>query len=540
MCSAEPLSPETLVAAVCQDYISDEINEVDIDIDFVLGACQNLLVVNQKLHECRFSHLSVQEYFEDHHWRYNEADALIAKACLKLLNSQTEKQLEEEIPSSQSIDSSSDPGHLRTSGDSNKGNHTSVINLLLKYAQTYWMVHVHRCDKQQEVDSQLTKFLKKFLGSMNESSIQYRIWHRSISMRDCYRRAELGFSSYSLEPSSSASLSICLFGIYRLLQDWWEIGFDNIHQKSSGGLSLLHLAAEGGNVLVVQALLERGLNVNTWSIVNGTPLCVAAGNRSLEMVKFILQNGADVNAKGGYYGTALQAASLVGRPEVVKMLLDHGANVNAIDGEYGPALQAAICFGREDAVRLLISYDAGLHSQGGSYGSALIAACSRSLVYHSPNLEVVKLLLDNGADANAQTRNYQRGDYSGTALQAAAASGSKEIVILLLDRGADVNAQSNNFHSLSWYGNALQAACANGKEQTVRLLLERGADPRAEGGKYGSALNAAKRNKNNNEVKLIEASLSKHRPYPPPAPGIEVPVDASDPWYIYQSSRRAA
>lgn len=207
MCSAKPLSSDTLVAAVCQDYTSDHINEVDIDIDFVLGACQNLLVVDQKLNECRFSHLSVQEYLENHHWRYNEADALIGKVCLRLLNSRTRQELEEKFLSSESevINKSwADFEHLRTNTKSNKGNRTSGINLLVEYSECYWMFHVQRCEKHPEVDSQLAEFLKKFLGSMNESSKQYWIWYRSRSVQDYqfqqrHNPAEFTFDPQSLE-----------------------------------------------------------------------------------------------------------------------------------------------------------------------------------------------------------------------------------------------------------------------------------------------------------------------------------------------------
>jgi ankyrin repeat protein len=56
------------------------------------------------------------------------------------------------------------------------------------------------------------------------------------------------------------------------------------------------------------------------------------------------------------------------------------------------------------------------------------------------------------------------------------------VVRLLLDRGANVNAQGGR------YGSALQAALYGGHESVVRLLVERGADVNAQGGEYGNAL----------------------------------------------------
>ena len=72
MCSYRPLSPKELVAAVCQDPDKDDVEDIDIDINIVLSACQNLLVVDENRYVCRFAHLSVQEYFEQYHWKSSE------------------------------------------------------------------------------------------------------------------------------------------------------------------------------------------------------------------------------------------------------------------------------------------------------------------------------------------------------------------------------------------------------------------------------------------------------------------------------------
>jgi hypothetical protein len=63
MCSTDPFYPHELVAAACQDPYTDEPNMVDVDIHFVLSACQNLL--EMRAGEIAFSHLSVQEYCDE-------------------------------------------------------------------------------------------------------------------------------------------------------------------------------------------------------------------------------------------------------------------------------------------------------------------------------------------------------------------------------------------------------------------------------------------------------------------------------------------
>ncbi|KAJ4856183.1 ankyrin repeat domain-containing protein [Trichoderma breve] len=135
MVSRRPLSPYELVAAVVQDPEMDFCIDGDVDIDYLLEVCHNLLVVTdgslekpvdaehellradytvmggyqyQKVDDprnssrpvkttrsgttligpssiCRFSHLSVQEYLESKHWSTHESEAFMAGICLRTL-----------------------------------------------------------------------------------------------------------------------------------------------------------------------------------------------------------------------------------------------------------------------------------------------------------------------------------------------------------------------------------------------------------------------------------------------------------------------
>jgi ankyrin repeat protein len=59
------------------------------------------------------------------------------------------------------------------------------------------------------------------------------------------------------------------------------------------------------------------------------------------------------------------------------------------------------------------------------------------------------------------------------------------MVQLLLDKGADINAQGGR------YGSALQAASFRGHKAVVQQLLDKGADCNIQGGRYGNTLQAA-------------------------------------------------
>ncbi|KAH8737409.1 hypothetical protein BGZ61DRAFT_15456 [Ilyonectria robusta] len=122
MCSWRPLSPAEMVIAATQNIEEDFYLDPDVDIDYILDACHNLVVLADGLLErfldpkkskreytdlpnskykrklpqganirtesnaiCRFSHLSVREYLELHHWSLAEANAFMACICLRTL-----------------------------------------------------------------------------------------------------------------------------------------------------------------------------------------------------------------------------------------------------------------------------------------------------------------------------------------------------------------------------------------------------------------------------------------------------------------------
>ena len=159
MCSCAPLSPAELVTAVCQDPGTDMVESADIDISYVLGACHNLLVIDQQLGVCRPSHLSVLEYFGNHHWSHSQANALVAQACLILLNDPV--QQEEDSQSANEQDG--------------KG-----ISEIIQYARLHWTTYVQR-HSEEKIDHRLSILLKHFPGSMNESGPAYRNWHKMIT-----------------------------------------------------------------------------------------------------------------------------------------------------------------------------------------------------------------------------------------------------------------------------------------------------------------------------------------------------------------------
>ncbi|UKZ75828.1 hypothetical protein TrVFT333_003522 [Trichoderma virens FT-333] len=247
-------------------------------------------------------------------------------------------------------------------------------------------------------------------------------------------------------------------------------------QGGKYGSALQAACSQQDNLEIIQLLLGRGADVNSQGGKHGSALQAACSRGGkYEIIQLLLEHGADVNMQGGEYGSALQVAcSQKGNLKTIQLLLEYGANVN-ISGGSGNALQIACCLrGNSEVIQLLLKHGASVNLQGREYSNALQAAC-----HNGATLDVVQLLLQHGADVNANGKH-------GNALQAAcSAVAALDVIQLLLDSGADVNANGK-------IGTALQIACDRmGTLDIIQLLLDSGADVNAEGGKYGSALQAA-------------------------------------------------
>ena len=90
------------------------------------------------------------------------------------------------------------------------------------------------------------------------------------------------------------------------------------------------VAALDGHPETVQALIDRGGNINQGRTTDGfTALMAAAANGHPETVQALIDRGANINQGSTNNGfTALMAAAKNGHPETVQALIDRGANIN--------------------------------------------------------------------------------------------------------------------------------------------------------------------------------------------------------------------
>jgi len=224
--------------------------------------------------------------------------------------------------------------------------------------------------------------------------------------------------------------------------------------------------------------------------------CYSNKNNMAPVVNLLLDAGANVNSPpSNTHTSALQAAVEELKHAFVDRLLDLGADVNAHDPRFGTALSSAARWSTVELVRKLVEKGADPTLAGEKSGSVVSTPFHpfehRPTPPSSPlqaaarrrSVAAVEYLL-----SLPQVDVMQLSGRTGHALHAAARCQGDDgvrVMRLLLDAGADPNACGGK------YNTALQAAAKHGNLENVKFLLRAGADPSIEGGKYGSALKAA-------------------------------------------------
>ncbi|RSM18339.1 hypothetical protein CDV31_002858 [Fusarium ambrosium] len=196
-----------------------------------------------------------------------------------------------------------------------------------------------------------------------------------------------------------------------------------------------------------------------------TPLTWAAQEGQMNVLKALLQKGIDIDETDQQDYTSLMRASEAGHHAVVSFLLKEGARVESRHSRQ--AMSLSLENGHVEIVRLLIEANADLYLDPGSLKKALNTASRKGFE------PMAKYLLEGKADV-CDPEFY-------TALCMASKNGHLAIVKLLLERGVPLELDATDWSPQP----ALTEASRSGHEAIVRLLVQQGANieaPDAEGG----------------------------------------------------------
>jgi ankyrin repeat protein len=254
----------------------------------------------------------------------------------------------------------------------------------------------------------------------------------------------------------------------------------DINSMQGDGATALHWAVHLDNLPIVELLIRTGANVNVSNDLGVTPLFIASGNGNGAIVSRLLAAGATPNEPAVANAvTPLMAAARAGSPGPVAALLSYGAEANAAENARGQtALMWAVAHRHVEVARLLIQGGGKIETRsrveserwvvGGDRATEVSTGGFTPLLFaaRSGDLESAKLLVEAGANVNDATPD-------GTSvLVVAAHSGQEAVAMYLLDHGADPNAQASGY-------TALHSAVLRGDRELVRELLAHGANPNA-------------------------------------------------------------
>lgn len=195
------------------------------------------------------------------------------------------------------------------------------------------------------------------------------------------------------------------------------------HGGLNGG-SLLYIAAKGGRLEDVRALLERGANPNQGDNAGLTALHIAAQEGHVAIVERLLASGAHLNQEDNDGLSALHIAAQEGHVAIVEHLLASGAAVNQTSKNGFTPLYFAAQNGHLAVLeRLLVTKGIDIHT----------ANPPLKIAVQNGHMAVVERLLAQGTDVN------RANNQGSTPLYAAVLRGHMAMVSALLDAGADVH-----------------------------------------------------------------------------------------------------
>ena len=91
--------------------------------------------------------------------------------------------------------------------------------------------------------------------------------------------------------------------------------------------TLLHKAAQIGDPVVCQLLIDHGADVNKQDARKQTPLWVSAEEGHKDICEVLIQNGASVGKEDASQRTPLWIAAHKKHEDVCKILIDNGAEI---------------------------------------------------------------------------------------------------------------------------------------------------------------------------------------------------------------------
>ncbi|GAX84557.1 hypothetical protein CEUSTIGMA_g11978.t1 [Chlamydomonas eustigma] len=163
----------------------------------------------------------------------------------------------------------------------------------------------------------------------------------------------------------------------------------------------LHIAAEYGQVEMVQYLMKKHIDLDAGDNFRVTPVHLAAIEGYAQVVKLLMQHNAVINAQDVEGDLPLHWAATKGHCDVIKILIEGGCKVDPLNSSKWTPLHRAAYNGRKAAAVLLVKLGASLRAKNKEGNTALHLACFMN------HLGVIEQLVFAGASLEDQNLQGQ-------------------------------------------------------------------------------------------------------------------------------------
>jgi len=253
---------------------------------------------------------------------------------------------------------------------------------------------------------------------------------------------------------------------------------ENIDKTNKKGQTLLHYAADIGDLDLMKFAIENGADVNKKD-EKGYPAARYAVYTNWTLLEYLADNGADLTKIEIYSEPLIVYAAQNADAEVISMLLKYGANVHAVD------LSGRTPLFRVKTLEVAqVLMDAGADVNFKSNDDLFFTPIFQ-FRYGSDDLEILKMLIEAGADIEV------RNEYGNTPLLAAAEIDyAREAALILINSGANIHVKNKMNDTPLLLAAAATTPYSNNIE-LLKTLVERGADKTAIGSKGKTAYQIA-------------------------------------------------
>ena len=207
----------------------------------------------------------------------------------------------------------------------------------------------------------------------------------------------------------------------------------NVNATNNNCVSALGMACKKGQIDTIDVLIKLGADINMTDPDGNTYLLKAVReDYSKEVVQAIINKGGDVNAVNNNYVSALGMACQKGQIDTIDVLIKLGADINKTDPDGNTYLLKAV---REDyskeVVQAIINNGGNVNATNNNCVSALGIACQKG------QIDTIDVLITLGADINKTDPDGNT--YLHKAVQEYY---SHKVVQTIIDHGVNVNTRN--------------------------------------------------------------------------------------------------